>query len=172
LYVTRGLILGVDDESEIAGVVAHEIAHVVVRDGMKNSSYLGTGSGINPAAIPSPETNDGLVEFGGYLIPKKFVAPPRETDADRRGIPYMQKAGYDPHGLLAFLQKMQAREKTDPDNLWGLYQTHPPTADRIRLVEEQIAALPPIGGSHADTTTELTKIQQLLKQNEAAKAVQ
>jgi predicted Zn-dependent protease len=113
-----------------------------------------------------------LVEFGGYLIPKKFVAPPRETDADRRGIPYMQKAGYDPHGLLAFLQKMQAREKTDPDNLWGLYQTHPPTADRIRLVEEQIAALPPIRDPHADTTTELTKIQQLLKQNEAAKAVQ
>src|SRR2546425_3006220 len=65
LYVTRGLILAVDDEAEIAGVVAHEIAHVVARDGMKNSAYLGTGAGINPAAIQSPEGADGLVEFGG-----------------------------------------------------------------------------------------------------------
>jgi predicted Zn-dependent protease len=172
LYVTRGLILAVDDEAEIAGVVAHEIAHVVARDGMKNSSYLGTGSGINPAAIPSPEGTDGLVEFGGFLIPRKFVAPPRETDADRRAIPYLLKAGYDPHGLLAFLQKMQAKEKIDPGNLWGLYQTHPPTADRIRLVEEQIAILPPIPDPHPDTTTDLRKIQDLLRQNDAAKATQ
>jgi predicted Zn-dependent protease len=172
LYVTRGLIFAVDDEAEIAGVVAHEIAHVVARDGMKNSRYLGTGSGINPAVIPSLEGNDAVVEFGGYLIPRKFVAPPRETDADRRGIPYLQKAGYDPHGLLAFLQKMQAREKTDPGNLWGLYQTHPPTADRIRLVEEQIAALPSPVDPHIDTTTDLRNIQELLKQIEAAKAAQ
>jgi|SRR5579862_4940914 len=167
LYVTSGLILGVEDEAEIAGVVAHEIAHVVARDGMKNSSYLGTGGGINPAAIPAPEGvdgADGLVEFGGYLIPRKFVAPPRETDADQRGIPYIQKSGYDPHGLLTFLQRMQAKEKTDPGNVWGLYQTHPPTADRIKLVEEQIAALPAASDSHTDTTTELRKIQELLKQ--------
>ena len=163
LYVTRGLIMAVDDEAEIAAVIAHEIAHVVVRDGMRNSSYLGTGVGVNPAAIPSPEGTDGLVEFGGYLIPRKFVAPPRETDADRRGIPYMQKAGYDPHGLITFLQKMQAKEKTDPGNVWGLYQTHPPTADRIRLVEEQIRALPAAPPSQADTTTELKKIQALLR---------
>ena len=163
LYVTRGLIMAVDDEAEVAGVIAHEIAHVVVRDGMKNSSYLGTGAGINPAAIPAPEGTDGLVDFGGYLVPRKFVAPPRETDADRRGIPYMQKAGYDPHGLITFLQKMQAKEKTDPGNVWGLYQTHPPTADRIRLVEDQVRTLPPASTPQADTTTELKKIQALMR---------
>src|SRR5437588_1677735 len=100
LYINSGLILAVGDEAEIAGVIAHEIAHVVARDGMKNSSYLGTGAAVNPSAIPSLETNnDSVVEFGGFLIPRKFVAPPRETDADRRAIPYLQKAGYDPHGL-------------------------------------------------------------------------
>ena len=171
LYVTRGLLLGVADESEIAAVIAHEIAHVVVRDGMKNSSYLGTGAGVNPAAIPASEGLDGLVEFGGYMIPRKFVAPPRETDADRRGIPYIQKAGYDPHGLLAFLERMQAKEKTDPGTVWGLYQSHPPTADRIKVVEDQLAALPAVS-QHTDTTTELRKIQQLLTQNDAAKATQ
>jgi predicted Zn-dependent protease len=163
LYVTRGLIMAIDDEAEIAAVIAHEIAHVVVRDGMKNSSYLGTGAGINPAAIPAPEGTDGLVDFGGYLVPRKFVAPPRETDADRRGIPYMQKAGYDPHGLITFLQKMQAKEKTDPGNVWGLYQTHPPTADRIRLVEDQVRALSPAPIVQGDTTTELKKIQALMR---------
>ena len=162
LYLTRGLLLTVEDEAEIAAVVAHEIAHVVVRDGMKNSSYLGTGAGINPAAIPTGEGSDGLVEFGGYMVPRKFVAPPRETDADRRGIPYIQKAGYDPHGLLMFLQRMQVKEKTDPGRVWGLYQTHPPTAERIKLVEEQLAALP-AARSTLDTTTELRKTQELLK---------
>jgi predicted Zn-dependent protease len=173
LYLTRGLLMAVEDEAEIAGVVAHEIAHVVVRDGMKNSSYLGTGAGINPAAIPSGvEGSDGLVEYGGYMIPRKFVAPPRETDADRRSIPYMQKAGYDPHGLLMFLQRMQAKEKTDPGRVWGLYQTHPPTADRIKLVEEQIAALATGTNPEIDTTTNLRNIQEILKQNDAAKAAQ
>src|SRR5205809_289514 len=166
LYVTKGLILGVDDESEIAGVIAHEIAHVVARDGMKNSSYLGTGAAVNPSAIPSLEGNtDSVVEFGGFLIPKRFVAPPRETDADRRAIPYLQKSGYDPHGLLNFLQRMQGKDKTDPDNVWGLYQTHPPTADRIKLVEDQITALPAAAAPQADTTAELKKIQSLLRQN-------
>ena len=172
LYVTRGLLMAVEDEAEIAAVIAHEIAHVVVRDGMKNSSYLGTGAGINPAAIAIPEGSDGLVEFGGYMIPRKFVAPPRETDADRRGIPYMRKAGYDPHGLLMFLQRTQAKEKTDPGRVWGLYQTHPPTADRIKLVEEQLAALPAATNPRTDTTIDLRKIQEILKQNEAAKAAQ
>jgi predicted Zn-dependent protease len=131
---------------------------------MRNSSYLGTGVGINPAVIPNPEGSDGLVEFGGYMIPRKFVAPPRETDADRRGIPYIQKAGYDPHGLLMFMQKMQAKDKVDPGNVWGLYQTHPPTANRIKLVEEQLAALPASNAPLGDTTTELREIQEILKQ--------
>src|SRR5215467_14298007 len=165
LYVTRGLLMAVEDEAEIAAVIAHEIAHVVVRDGMKNSSYLGAGAGINPAAIAIPEGSDGLVEFGGYMIPRKFVAPPRETDADRRGFPYMLKAGYDPHGLLIFLQRMQAKEKTDPGRVWGLYQTHPPTTDRIRLVEDQIRALPATPVQQVDTTSELKKVQSLLRQN-------
>ncbi len=165
LYITRGLILAVADEAEIAGVVAHEIAHVVARDGMKNSSYLGTGTGASPVVIPSVEGNGGLAELGGFLIPLKFVAPPRETDADRRGIQYLQKAGYDPRGLLTFLQKMQEKEKTQPNVVLGLFQTHPPTADRIRLVEETISALPAGATPQADTSSDLKKIQTLLTEN-------
>jgi len=171
LYITRGLILAVGSEAEMAGVVAHEIAHVVARDGMKNSSYLGTGTGANPVAVPSVEGTGPLTELGGFLIPMKFVAPPRETDADRRGIQYLQKAGYDPGTLLTFLRKMQDKEKTQPSAVLGLFQTHPPTADRIRLVEEGIAALPAATYPPVDPAGDLKKIQAMLSQSDTTNSV-
>src|SRR5437667_11245175 len=107
LYINSGLILAVDDEAELAGVIAHEIAHVVARDGMKNSFYLGNGTSI---VLPTVEVGGGLGEAGGFLIPR---ASPREMDADRRGIQYMQKAGYDPKALVTFLERMGVKGETE-----------------------------------------------------------
>src|SRR5262249_47992855 len=70
LYVARGLLMAVEAEATIAAVIAHKIAHVVVRDGINNSSSPGTAAGNNPPAIAIPEGSDGLVEFGGYMIPR------------------------------------------------------------------------------------------------------
>ena len=168
LYITRGLILAVESEAEMAGVVAHEIAHVVARDGMKNSAYLGTGTGTSPVIIPSVEGNSPFTELGGFLIPMKFVTPPRETEADHRGIQYLKKAGYDPRGLLTFLQKMQEKEKTQPNTVIGLFQTHPPTAERVQLVEEVIKALPAASNLQLDPSGELKKIQAMLTQTDAS----
>lgn len=162
LYISSGLIVAVDDEAEIAGVIAHEIAHVVARDGMKNSPYLGTGT-ASPIDLSSIEGTNGLGEVDGFLIPLKFLASPRERDADRRGIQYMQKAGYNPKALVTFLERMRATDETELNNVLAMFQTHPPTADRIRLIEEAIAAGQPATNSHTDTTTELQQIKLLIR---------
>ena len=164
LYINSGLILAVDDEAEIAGVIAHEIAHVVARDGMKNSFYLGTGTFI---VLPTVEVGGGLGEAGGFLIPLKFRASPREMDADRRGIQYMQKAGYDPKALVTFLERMRAKDETELDNVLAMFQTHPPTAERIRSIQEAITSSEPLTNSHLDTTAELQQIKALLIRNES-----
>ena len=168
LYINSGLISAVDDEGEIAGVIAHEIAHVVARDGMKNSSYLGTGTAI-PIVVPSVEAGsglDGLGEVDGFLIPLRFLRSPRETDADRRGIQYMQKAGYDPKALVTFLERMRAKDETELENVLAMFQTHPPTADRIRLIQEAIASTTPTAHPPSDTVTELQQIKTVLVRSE------
>jgi beta-barrel assembly-enhancing protease len=157
LYLTRGLILAVDDDAEIAAVIAHEIAHVVARDGMKNSRYLGTASGLSPIIVaPSGEVRTS--DLGGYLIPLRVEESPREIEADGRGIQYLEEAGYNPHALLRFLLKMQAKEQTELENVFVMFQTHPPTAERIRLVRERIGT-----GStdqlNANTAVELKQIK-------------
>ena len=164
LYLSSSLILAADDDAEIAAVVAHEIAHVVARDGMKNSRYLGTGSGLNPIIV-APGGAVGTSELDGYLIPVRVADSPRETDADDRGIQYMQKAGYDPKALLRFLLKMQAREETELKSVLVMFQTHPPTAERIRLTQERIATAASTSQLNADTAADLEKIKAIILGN-------
>jgi predicted Zn-dependent protease len=160
LYINSGLILGIDEEAELAAVIAHEIAHVVARDGMKDSSYLGTGTGANPVVIPS---SPGSGEVGGYLIPLRFAASSRETDADSRGIQYLQKAGYDPTALVTFLQKMRPKEESDVNRVLAMFQTHPPTAERIRLAQERIGTVTTAHQPNEPKAGEFQKIQAILQ---------
>jgi predicted Zn-dependent protease len=154
LYVNSGLIAAVDDEAEIAAVIAHEVAHVVARDGMRDSRYLGTTSTGN-----SPVVSDS----GGYLVPLRAVTSPRETAADSHAIQYLQKAGYDPASLVRFLKRMQAIEPAQFENVLVMFQTHPPTAERIRLAQEQIDHIAPAGTSKSDNVGELQKIKAIIQ---------
>src|SRR5436309_1837014 len=94
-------------------------------------------------------------------------ASPREMDADRRGIQYMQKAGYDPKALVTFLERMRAKDETELHNVLAMFQTHPPTAERIRSIQEAITSSEPLTNSHLDTTAELQQIKALLIRNES-----
>ena len=141
LYINSALILEVDNEAEIASVLAHEMAHVIAHDGMRN--VVGTGSAL---------LNSLGLGFLGSSI---------EKDADRRAIRFMRMAGYNPVAVLRFLEKMQEKQKTKPA-IVKLYETHPATTERMRLVLQRI------GGSmssyKADTgdTSELEKVKALL----------
>jgi predicted Zn-dependent protease len=164
LYLTSSLILAVDDDSEIAAVVAHEIAHVVARDGMKNSRYLGTAAGSTPLIV-APGGAAATSNLDGYLIPLRVAESSRETDADDRGIQYLQKAGYEPEALLRFLLKMQAKEQTELESVLVMFQTHPPTAERIRLTQERIGTATSTSQPNADTAADLEKIKAIILAN-------
>ena len=148
LYVNRGLIEAADNEAEVAGVVAHEIAHVAARHGMEQASK---GELFNYLSIPLIF----LGGIGGYAIrqglglavPLSFLKFSRgaEKEADRLGAQYMWASGYDPNALITFFEKLQAKNKKKPGTLSKLFSTHPMTGDRITEVRELIAQFPERG---------------------------
>src|SRR5262245_2214727 len=117
LYVNRGLLEAADNEAEVAGVIAHEIAHVAARHGVEQASK---GELFNYASIPLIF----LGGLGGYAIrqavglavPLGFLKFSRgaEKEADRLGAQYMWAAGYDPNALISFFEKLQAKDKRKP----------------------------------------------------------
>ena len=145
LYVNSGVILAADGEAEIAGVMAHEIAHVAARHGVEQASK---GTLLQYLSIP-------LIFVGGplgaiaqnaanILVPMTFLKFSRnaEAEADRLGLQYMWAAGYDPTSLLSFFEKLKAKEKKAPGALAKVFSTHPATGDRIDKARELLTRFP------------------------------
>ncbi len=145
LYVNRGLLEAADNEAEVAGVMAHEIAHVAARHGIEQASK---GQLLQWGSLP-------LIFFGGlggYVIqqvagialPLTFLKFSRgaEKEADRLGAQYMWASGYDPNALITFFEKLQAQEKRKPGTLEKVFSTHPMTGDRITEVRDLIVRFP------------------------------
>ena len=166
LYISSGLILAVDDEAEIAGVVAHEIAHVIARDGLRNNRYVGGGFGTDPIILGSLAGTGTNVFEGDPTTPLMSPQTLRELDADEQAMAYMQKAGYNPESLLAFLEKMQAEETVGRWEVPPIFQTHPAPAERIRLVRERISADPVTNDPPAGVGAALLDIKVRLMQQE------
>jgi predicted Zn-dependent protease len=145
LYVNKGAILTADSESELAGVMAHEIAHVAARHGVEQASK---GTLANIAFIPLIFMTGGL----GYLayeayqigVPLAFLKFSRgaEAEADKLGAQYLWAAGYDPNNFLSFFEKLEKKEKGKPGTLSKLFGTHPPTPDRITKVHDLLVRFP------------------------------
>lgn len=148
LYVNRGLLEAADNEAEVAGVIAHEVAHVAARHGMEQASK---GELFNYLSIPLIF----LGGIGGYAIrqglglavPLSFLKFSRgaEKEADRLGAQYMWASGYDPNALITFFEKLQAKDKRKPGTLSKLFSTHPMTGDRITEVRSLVARFPERG---------------------------
>ena len=144
-YVNKGLILEADNEAELAGPMAHEIAHVAARHGVEQSSK---GQIVNWGTLP-------LIFLGGWggfgarqaaslLIPMGFLKFSRgaEFEADILGAQYMWATGYDPRALASFFEKLQSKDKKKPGTLAKIFSTHPMTEDRITNVNSLIARFP------------------------------
>jgi predicted Zn-dependent protease len=145
LYVNRGLIEAADNEAEMAGVIAHEVAHIAARHGAEQASK---GNLINWASLP-------LIFLGGWggfiinqaaglAVPLTFLKFSRgaEKEADQLAVQYLWKTGYDPHGLITFFEKLRAKEKKKPGALAKVFRSHPMTEDRIKKARETLARFP------------------------------
>jgi predicted Zn-dependent protease len=146
IFVTRGLLEAVDDESELAMVLGHEIGHVAALHGVQmiqkemgqNAlTILGT---IGAALTVGPEAmlmvaNTANLFSSLYLL---GYSREKELEADNLGLQYMLRAGYDPRGALVFLKKLQALDSEHAQG-WDLYfRTHPSTDQRIHIIESMI----------------------------------
>jgi hypothetical protein len=160
-YVNSGLILAADNEAELAGVMAHEIAHVAARH---TTRQLTRYQFINYASLPLIFVGGGIGlaarEAAGIGIPMTFLKFSRgfEAEADYLGIQYMYKAGYDPNEFVNFFEKIQAQEKKKPGSVAKVFTDHPQTPDRITKSQEEIATILPPRDQYIETTSEFNDI--------------
>jgi predicted Zn-dependent protease len=152
VYVNRGLIAAADQESELAGVLAHEISHVVARHSTEQLSrqyglsvVAGAALGQNPEAYAKILAQ---VLAGGALARFSRAA---EDEADKLGVRTMFDAGYDPNGMVTMFEELLRREQSQPNAVDRFFATHPLTADRITSVRKEIAKLPARSGLATDS---------------------
>jgi predicted Zn-dependent protease len=171
-YVNSGLILAADDEAELAGVMAHEIAHVAARHGTRQASR---GQLVNFAALPlifvGGPIGYGISQAANLLVPLTFLSFSRgmEEEADYLGLQYMYKTGYDPTAMVEFFEKLQATEKARPGSVSRLFSTHPPTGNRIKKVEDTISTVLPPKEQYVETTSEFDRVKTYLSRLEASR---
>jgi predicted Zn-dependent protease len=163
-YVNSGLILRAQEESELAGVMAHEISHVCARHGTRQATK---GELIQLASIPAmifiPYSAAGYAMYEGLnlAIPLTFLKFSRdaEREADFLGLQYMYKAGYDPNSYVTFFERIQADEKRRPGTIPKAFSTHPPTPDRIESAQKEIARILPAKQEYVVTTSEFDQVK-------------
>src|SRR6185503_6282149 len=155
LYVNSGLILAADDEAELAGVMAHEIAHVAAHH---RTRQITRSQLLNFASMP-------LIFFGGGVgIAVQQLSMPKvsrgfETEADYLGVEYLYKAGYDPQAYISFFERVQVLEDQNRGFITKFFASHPPTANRIQKTQREIARILPNRDVYVLTTSEFEDVK-------------
>jgi hypothetical protein len=133
-YVNKGLILAADNEAELAGVMAHEIAHVCARHAMENEAKM---RAIDYGMLAGILLGGGIVgnilyNGGSFFEGMAFLKFSRgaEEEADKLGVQYMWAAGYDPGAMATMFEKLEAKNKKKPGTISKLFADHPAPADR------------------------------------------
>ena len=166
-YVNSGLIMACDEEAELAGVMAHEISHVVAHHAAREMTRLYYAE---IASVPlmimtqGSYTGYGIYEATQLAVPMTFLKFSRinETEADFLGVQYMYRAGYDPQSFVTLFEKLDALEKHKPGTLAKAFSDHPQTPDRIAHSEDEIATILPARPEYVVTTSEFDDVKSRL----------
>jgi predicted Zn-dependent protease len=164
-YVNSGLILNADEEAELAGVMAHETAHVCAHHAVREMTRLNYAQlGTIPLIFIGGWTGYGAYEAAQIAVPVTFMKFSREFEAqaDYLGVQYMYRAGYDPQAFISFFEKIQALEKRKPGTVAKVFADHPQTPDRILHSQEEIARILPARDEYTVTTSEFDDIKARL----------
>ena len=176
-YVDSGLILHADTEAELAGPMAHEIAHVCARHGTKTATKGDiTQIAMIPAMIFIPYSWAGYAIYQGmnFMIPLTFLKFTRdqERQADFLGTQYMWKAGYDPNAFVSFFEKVEAIEKKEPGTIPKVFATHPPTPDRVEAIQKEIETILPARSQYIVDTSDFDNVKKRLEMIESNQKLQ
>ncbi len=172
-YVNKGLILAADNEAELAGVMAHEIAHVAARHAVENQAkatlaeYGLLAGSIFLGGIPGLIINNAgpLAALLGFM---KFSRD-AEAEADKLGVQYLYAAGYDPNALATMFEKLAAKNKKKPGFFSKAFSTHPQPPER-RAASLALVARFPEREEYAISTSEFQKVKGRLMRMSNAKA--
>jgi predicted Zn-dependent protease len=150
IFIPAPLILAVENEAELAGMLAHSMAHVAARDKMRL------------AARAEADGSSGVPLMGpgmGLLAPSEYLGTLRslELEADRTAVKTVSAAGYDPIGLLEYIRRTQSPATARS----GMYSILPPREERIAALEEELADLP-TGGRWS--SSEFAAVQEKVRQ--------
>ena len=173
-YVNKGLLLAADNEAELAGVMAHEIAHVAARHAVENQTkatlleYAAIGGSIFLGGIPGMiyQNTAGIGLLGIFM---KFSRS-AEEEADKLGVQYMYAAGYDPGAMATMFEKLEAKNKKKPGFIARAFATHPAPPDR-RASALALAARFPEHEEYVISSSEFQRVKgRLLKLSNARAA--
>lgn len=136
IFITRGMLEQLDSESQLAGILAHEVAHVVARHGTAQMSrQIGMELVLN--AVIGDEAPQGLMtvaQVGSQILTLRYSRD-QERQADIAGIDYMVDAGYNPYGMKHVMQTLERLTAARPPEFLA---THPSPENRVGYIEERI----------------------------------
>jgi predicted Zn-dependent protease len=166
-YVNTGLIMAADSEAGLAGVMAHEIAHVAARHATKNQTKSDL---INIASIPLNFFPGPAVMAGrqvmGVAVPMGFLKFSRdaEREADMLGLQYEYASGYDPQEFVKLFEKLRTEEKQKKNFLSKAFSTHPMTDERIKRAQKEIEQYLPNRDDYIIDTSEFQEVRARLEE--------
>lgn len=137
VYIFRGLLEEVDNDDELAGVIAHEVGHITARHGIKRMQNAYAALALQ---IASTQTNARVASGVNLAVNSLFLeySQKDEFEADRLSVKYVKKAGYDPNAMVAFLKKLKAEGEKAPLRKFSYWRTHPYITQRIAVVNQEI----------------------------------
>ena len=173
VFVNAGLIEIAEDEDELAGAMAHEIAHVAARHMTRQAtkSQLAKLAAAPLGAVLGGWTGYAATQGAGVAIPMTFLSFGRkdEAEADYLGVQYAYAAGYDPTGVISIFEKMESLERKQPGAVSKAFSSHPQDADRISQTQREIQEILPAKADYVVTTSEYRDIRKRLIELRAAR---
>ncbi|MFC1714779.1 M48 family metalloprotease [Candidatus Poribacteria bacterium] len=155
IYITRGLLIKLENEAQLASVLGHEIGHVTARHGAKR---LTNTLGFNLGLLVVDQVASGKESYRkwrGLIMTSSSIlfatvslgyGRKDEFQADELGTSYAYKAGYEPEGMVQLLEVLKSMHSREPSSVEVFFSSHPRSSDRIAAVGKQIAQLPPTQG--------------------------
>lgn len=183
LYVDKGLIMEVDSEAELAGLMAHEIAHVAARHASRSATRRYAWNMLSiPLIYLGGPAGFGIKQVAGLGVPLSFKKFDRdaEIEADLLGVEYLYAAGYDPQAFLEALERLQSKERQQAARLAKVpvvnfltkvplhgqiaraYASYPSTEERVQRVQTEISRLLPGRDDYVLDTGEFQEVKSRL----------